>query len=174
MLPTGYAFNLDGTSLFMAMGLMFISHACGVPLSLDAQFGILVLMLLTFKGTATVSGDSFVVFAATVTSTGILPFEGLALKRVDVVEQVEMVMKPRDLEEGVDEGFGRHLRLALKQGLAPGRAHGPSAPGRSHRSACPCRAGGGCLPPNADANVLHDLLLLSEVKSAPYAGADPR
>lgn len=44
MLPTGYAFNLDGTSLFMAMGLMFISHACGVPLSLDAQFGILVLL----------------------------------------------------------------------------------------------------------------------------------
>ena len=79
VLPTGYAFNLDGTSLFMAMGVMFISHAYGVPLSLDAQLGILLLMLLTSKGAATVSGGSFVVFAATVTSTGILPVEGLAL-----------------------------------------------------------------------------------------------
>ena len=79
VLPTGYAFNLDGTSLFMAMGVMFISHAYGVPLTLDHQLGILLLMLLTSKGAATVSGGSFVVFAATVTSTGILPVEGLAV-----------------------------------------------------------------------------------------------
>ncbi len=79
VLPTGYAFNLDGTSIFMAMGVMFISHAYGVPLSIDHQIGILLLMLLTSKGAATVSGGSFVVFAATVTSTGILPVEGLAV-----------------------------------------------------------------------------------------------
>ncbi|MCP3018356.1 cation:dicarboxylate symporter family transporter [Cupriavidus basilensis] len=79
VLPTGYAFNLDGTSLFMAMGVMFIAHAYGVPLSLDQQIGILLLMLLTSKGAATVSGGSFVVFAATVTSTGMLPVEGLAV-----------------------------------------------------------------------------------------------
>lgn len=79
VLPTGYAFNLDGTSIFMAMGVMFISHAYGVPLSFDQQIGILLLMLLTSKGAATVSGGSFVVFAATVTSTGLLPVEGLAV-----------------------------------------------------------------------------------------------
>lgn len=79
VLPTGYAFNLDGTSIFMAMGVMFIAHAYGIPLSLDAQIGILLLMLLTSKGAATVSGGSFVVFAATVTSTGILPIEGVAV-----------------------------------------------------------------------------------------------
>jgi len=79
VLPTGYAFNLDGTSLFMSMGVMFISYAYGVPLTLDQQIGILLLMLLTSKGAATVSGGSFVVFAATVTSTGILPVEGLAV-----------------------------------------------------------------------------------------------
>src|SRR6516164_692605 len=55
VLPTGYAFNLDGTSLFMATGVMFIAHAYGVPLSLDQQIGILTLMLLTSKGAATVS-----------------------------------------------------------------------------------------------------------------------
>jgi hypothetical protein len=76
VLPTGYAFNLDGTSLFMSMGVMFIAHAYGVPITLEHQIGILLLMLLTSKGAATVSGGSFVVFAATVTSTGILPVEG--------------------------------------------------------------------------------------------------
>jgi len=79
VLPTGYTFNLDGTSIFMAMGVMFIAHAYNVPISLDQQIGILLLMLLTSKGAATVSGGSFVVFAATVTSTGILPVEGLAV-----------------------------------------------------------------------------------------------
>ncbi|MBC3916212.1 cation:dicarboxylase symporter family transporter [Undibacterium sp. CY18W] len=79
VLPTGYAFNLDGTSIFMSMGVMFIAHAYGVPITLDQQIGILLLMLLTSKGAATVSGGSFVVFAATVTSTGILPVEGLAV-----------------------------------------------------------------------------------------------
>jgi aerobic C4-dicarboxylate transport protein len=79
VLPTGYAFNLDGTSIFMAMGVMFIAHVYGVHITLEHQLGFLLLMLLTSKGAATVSGGSFVVFAATVTSTGILPVEGLAL-----------------------------------------------------------------------------------------------
>jgi aerobic C4-dicarboxylate transport protein len=79
VLPTGYAFNLDGTSLFMSMGVMFIAHAYNVPITLEHQIGLLLLMLLTSKGAATVSGGSFVVFAATVTSTGILPVEGLAI-----------------------------------------------------------------------------------------------
>ncbi|KAA0999336.1 cation:dicarboxylase symporter family transporter [Paraburkholderia panacisoli] len=79
VLPTGYAFNLDGTSLFMSMGVMFIAHAYNVPITLEHQIGLLLLMLLTSKGAATVSGGSFVVFAATVTSTGILPVEGIAI-----------------------------------------------------------------------------------------------
>ena len=79
VLPTGYAFNLDGTSIFMSMGVMFIAHAYNVPITFEHQLAILLLMLLTSKGAATVSGGSFVVFAATVTSTGILPVEGLAV-----------------------------------------------------------------------------------------------
>ncbi|MET1113355.1 MAG: cation:dicarboxylase symporter family transporter [Comamonas sp.] len=79
VLPTGYAFNLDGTSLFMAMGVMFLSNAYGVPLGIDQQIGILLVMLLTSKGAATVSGGAFVAFTATVTSTGLLPVEGLAV-----------------------------------------------------------------------------------------------
>lgn len=79
VLPTGYAFNLDGTSLFMAMGVMFLAHAYGVPLGIEQQIGILLVMLLTSKGAATVSGGAFVAFTATVTSTGMLPLEGLAV-----------------------------------------------------------------------------------------------
>lgn len=79
VLPTGYAFNLDGTSLFMSMGVIFLANAYNVPLSWEQELGILAVMLLTSKGAATVSGGSFVVFAATVTATGILPVDGLAL-----------------------------------------------------------------------------------------------
>ena len=79
VLPTGYAFNLDGTSLFMSMGVIFLANAYGVSLSWEQEIGILAIMVLTSKGAATVSGGSFVVFAATVTASGILPVEGLAL-----------------------------------------------------------------------------------------------
>lgn len=79
VLPTGYAFNLDGTSIYMSMCVLFIANAYGVPLSWEQQLGILAIMLVTSKGAAAVSGGSFVVFAATVTAIGALPVEGLAL-----------------------------------------------------------------------------------------------
>ncbi|OWT71414.1 MULTISPECIES: cation:dicarboxylate symporter family transporter [unclassified Achromobacter] len=79
VLPTGYAFNLDGTSIFMSMGVMFLANAYGVDLSLTQQLGIMLVMMLTSKGAATVSGGSFVVFAATVTSMHVLPVDGLAI-----------------------------------------------------------------------------------------------
>jgi aerobic C4-dicarboxylate transport protein len=79
VLPTGYAFNLDGTSIYMSLGVLFIANAYGVPLSWEHQLGIVAIMLVTSKGAAAVSGGSFVVFAATVTAVGVLPVEGLAL-----------------------------------------------------------------------------------------------
>lgn len=79
VLPTGYAFNLDGTSIYMSMGVLFLANAYNVPLDFSKQLGILALMLVTSKGAATVSGGSFVVFAATVAATGVLPMEGLAV-----------------------------------------------------------------------------------------------
>lgn len=79
VLPTGYAFNLDGTSIYMSMCVLFIANAYGVPLGWEHQLGIVAIMLVTSKGAAAVSGGSFVVFAATVTAVGVLPVEGLAL-----------------------------------------------------------------------------------------------
>ncbi|SDV47168.1 cation:dicarboxylate symporter family transporter [Chitinasiproducens palmae] len=79
VLPTGYAFNLDGTSVYMALCTLFLANAYGVPLDLHQQLGLLALMLITSKGAATVSGGTFIVFAATVTASGILPLEGLPI-----------------------------------------------------------------------------------------------
>ena len=79
VLPTGYAFNLDGTAVYMSLCVMFLANAYGVPLDLHQQFGLLLLMLVTSKGAATVSGGTFFVFAATVTASGLLPLEGLPI-----------------------------------------------------------------------------------------------
>lgn len=79
MLPTGYAFNLDGTSIYISLYVLFIANAYGVPLSWEQQLGIIAIMLVTSKGGAAVSDGSFVVFTATVTVVGVLPVEGLAL-----------------------------------------------------------------------------------------------
>jgi aerobic C4-dicarboxylate transport protein len=79
VMPTGYAFNLDGTSIYMGMGVVFLSHAYGISISWTQLGTLMAIMLLTSKGAATVSGGTFVVFAATVTASGFIPVEGLAL-----------------------------------------------------------------------------------------------
>lgn len=79
VLPTGYSFNLAGSSIYLAMCVLFIAQAYHVDLSLSQQISILGIMLLTSKGAAGVVGSAFIVLAATVSATGVLPVEGLAL-----------------------------------------------------------------------------------------------
>jgi aerobic C4-dicarboxylate transport protein len=79
VLPLGYAFNLDGTAIYMPMGVVFIANAYGVHLSVEQLLAVCALMLVTSKGAATVSGGTFVVFAATVAATNVLPLSGVAL-----------------------------------------------------------------------------------------------
>ena len=79
VVPTGYSFNLDGTSLYLAMCVLFIAQAFSIDLTLTQQISILGIMLLTSKGAAGVTGSGFVVLAATVAATGVLPLDGLAL-----------------------------------------------------------------------------------------------
>ncbi|MFE4353656.1 cation:dicarboxylate symporter family transporter [Peribacillus butanolivorans] len=79
IVPTGYAFNLDGSSVYMPLCTLFLANAYGITLDLKQQFLLVVIMMLTSKGAATVSGGTFIVFAATVTASGILPIEGLPL-----------------------------------------------------------------------------------------------
>ena len=80
VIPTGYSFNLDGTSIYLTMAAIFLAQAMNVPLSLGEQLGILGVLLLTSRGAAAVTGGGFITLAATLaTLGGKLPVEGLAL-----------------------------------------------------------------------------------------------
>jgi len=77
-IPTGYSFNLDGTSIYLSMAVLFIAQAFGIHLGIGEQISIMALLMLTSKGAAAVTGGGFVTLAATISATR-LPVEGLAL-----------------------------------------------------------------------------------------------
>ncbi len=80
VIPTGYSFNLDGTSIYLTMAAIFIAQATNVHLSLGEQLSILMVLMLTSKGAGAVVGAGFITLAATLaTLGGKLPVEGLAL-----------------------------------------------------------------------------------------------
>src|SRR4051794_38067235 len=79
VVPTGYSFNLDGTSIYMTMAAIFVAQASGVHLSLAQELGILGVLLLTSKGAAAVTGSGFVTLAATLAAFPAIPVAGLAL-----------------------------------------------------------------------------------------------
>ncbi len=79
VVPTGYSFNLDGTTIYLSMAVLFIAQAYGVPLSFAEQATILGILMLTSKGAAGVTGAGFVVLASTLQSIHKVPVEGLAL-----------------------------------------------------------------------------------------------
>jgi aerobic C4-dicarboxylate transport protein len=79
VIPMGYSFNLDGTSIYLTMATLFLSQALDVPLGIGQELGLLAILLLTSKGAAAVTGGGFITLAATLSATGTLPVEGLAL-----------------------------------------------------------------------------------------------
>jgi len=79
VVPTGYSFNLDGTSIYLTMAAIFIAQATNTPLDLTQQITLLAILLLTSKGAAGVTGSGFIVLAATLSAVGTVPVAGLAL-----------------------------------------------------------------------------------------------
>ena len=79
VVPTGYSFNLDGTSIYMTMAAMFIAQASNVDLTIGQQLGMLAVLLLTSKGAAAVTGGGFVTLAATLAVFPAVPIAGLTL-----------------------------------------------------------------------------------------------
>ncbi|MDH0175746.1 dicarboxylate/amino acid:cation symporter [Aeromonas dhakensis] len=79
VIPTGYSFNLDGTSIYLTMTAIFIAQATNTPLDLFQQITLLVVLLISSKGAAGVTGSGFIVLAATISAVGHLPLAGLAL-----------------------------------------------------------------------------------------------
>ncbi|MDR7377901.1 aerobic C4-dicarboxylate transport protein [Rhodoferax ferrireducens] len=79
VIPTGYSFNLDGTSIYLTMAAVFIAQATNTPLDISHQITLLLVLLLTSKGAAGVTGSGFIVLAATLSAVGHVPVAGLAL-----------------------------------------------------------------------------------------------
>jgi aerobic C4-dicarboxylate transport protein len=79
VVPTGYSFNLDGTSIYLSMAAMFIAQAYGVDLSIWQMATLLGVLMLTSKGAAGVTGSGFITLAATLAAFPMIPVEGMAL-----------------------------------------------------------------------------------------------
>jgi aerobic C4-dicarboxylate transport protein len=79
VVPTGYSFNLDGTSIYLSMAAMFIAQAYGVDLSIWQQLTLLGVLMITSKGAAGVTGSGFITLAATLAAFPMIPVEGIAL-----------------------------------------------------------------------------------------------
>jgi aerobic C4-dicarboxylate transport protein len=79
VIPTGYSFNLDGTSIYLTMAAVFIAQATNTPLTLMQELTLLGVLLLTSKGAAGVTGSGFIVLASTLAAMRVVPVEGVAL-----------------------------------------------------------------------------------------------
>ena len=79
VVPTGYSFNLDGTAIYLTMAALFVAQALDVDLSPGDEIRLMLVLLLTSKGAAGVTGSGFVTLAATLSTTGSVPVAGLTL-----------------------------------------------------------------------------------------------
>lgn len=79
VVPAGYSFNLDGTTIYLSMCVLFLSQVFNVHLSFNQELTIIGILFITSKGAAGVTGSGFVVLASTLTAVKVIPVEGLAL-----------------------------------------------------------------------------------------------
>ncbi|SFA51610.1 aerobic C4-dicarboxylate transport protein [Parageobacillus thermantarcticus] len=79
VVPTGYSFNLDGTSIYLSMAAIFIAQAYGIDLTIWQELTLLGILMLTSKGAAGVTGSGFITLAATLAAFPMIPVEGIAL-----------------------------------------------------------------------------------------------
>ena len=85
VLPTGYSFNLDGTTLYLSLASVFVAQVCGMDLSISAQIQMCLILMLTSKGVAGVRGASFLILVSTVSSLGLDPQKAFAILAIDAV-----------------------------------------------------------------------------------------
>ena len=79
VVPTGYSFNLDGTTIYLSMAVIFLGQVFDIQLSLGQQLTVIGILLITSKGAAGVTGSGFIVLTSTLTALKIIPLAGLAL-----------------------------------------------------------------------------------------------
>lgn len=93
VLPTGYSFNLDGTTLYLSLAALFVSYATGVELSIWQQVTLISVLLVTSKGAAAVYGAAFVVLAATLNSLQVFPKDQMAVAMA-LLFSIDRIMAP--------------------------------------------------------------------------------
>jgi aerobic C4-dicarboxylate transport protein len=79
VIPTGYSFNLDGTTIYMSMAVIFLAQVFHIPLTIEQQLVIVGILMLTSKGAAAVTGGGFIILTSTLAATKIIPVEGVAI-----------------------------------------------------------------------------------------------
>jgi aerobic C4-dicarboxylate transport protein len=79
VVPAGYSFNLDGTTIYLSMAVIFLAQVFNVELSIQQMFTIIGILMVTSKGAAGVTGSGFIVLASTLSAIKVIPIEGLAL-----------------------------------------------------------------------------------------------
>jgi len=85
VIPTGYSFNLDGTTLYLSLAAVFVAQMSGVDLSIGQQISICLVLMLTSKGVAGVRGASFVILAGTVATMGLDPEKASVILAIDAL-----------------------------------------------------------------------------------------
>jgi aerobic C4-dicarboxylate transport protein len=79
VIPAGYSFNLDGTTIYLSMSVIFLAQVFHVPLSIEQQLGIIAILMITSKGAAGVTGSGFIVLTSTLAAIKVIPVEGVAI-----------------------------------------------------------------------------------------------
>ena len=79
VIPAGYSFNLDGTSIYLSMATIFLAQVNRIDLSISQQLSILLVLMVTSKGAAGVTGSGFIVLASTLSAMKVIPVESIAL-----------------------------------------------------------------------------------------------
>lgn len=79
VVPAGYSFNLDGTSIYLSMAIIFLAQVFVIDLTMEQMLTIIGILMVTSKGAAGVTGSGFIILASTLAATKVIPIEGLAL-----------------------------------------------------------------------------------------------
>src|SRR6185295_10790177 len=106
VMPLGYTFNLDGTTLYLSLAAVFVAQAAGVELTVGQQITMLLTLMLTSKGVAGVPRASLVILAGTLASYG-LPLEGVTLIRVARLAELAFPPRHDDRREAEPRDAGR-------------------------------------------------------------------
>ena len=177
VVPMGYSFNLDGTSIYLTLATLFVAQATNTHLSFGQELEILAVLLLTSKGAAAVTGGGFITLAATLSAVGNIPVAGLALLLGVDRFMSEARAITNLIGNGVASvavsGWEKELDMAKAQAVLAGRTADPrgdsgggggggwggdrglrSRPPRSERTLVVRRRGGGSALPRRAAGAL--------------------